>query len=190
MYSDLNNTFSELSSRVYPFLTDREELLWCGQPCVGIPYRPPVLPLIFMIFWFGFAVFWTVTATVFGGFFGLFGIPFLAVGCYMLYTLTFGHRRRLEKTIYAVTDRRAIILRQTARGDECVAFLFSNLSCVSLSSVRGDSGTISFVPDNCHTSYGDRISIFPGDATSFEMIETVHQVYQLISEKISESAAH
>ncbi|MBE6634106.1 MAG: hypothetical protein E7620_07185 [Ruminococcaceae bacterium] len=188
MYSDLNNDFSTLSSRVYPYLIDREEILWCGQPYVGVRYRPPFFQLIFMIFWFGFAVFWTVTATTVGGFFGLFGIPFLAIGGYTLYALTLGHRRKLKKTVYAVTDRRAIILSSTARGEECVDFLFSNLSGVSLQSVRGNSGTIYFRSQNVYTSYGHRRSAAPHVTASFEMIETVHEVYKLISEKIAEAS--
>ncbi len=40
--------------------------------------------LVFALFWTGFSVFWTAMASLGGGLFGLFGLPFIAIGIGLL----------------------------------------------------------------------------------------------------------
>ena len=172
-----------------PYLRDGETLLWTRTPYEKTSYRPPLLPIVFMIFWFGFAVFWTVSASVMGGLFGLFGIPFLLAGGAMLWFLTAGVAGRYRHTLYAVTDRRAIILADTRRGTSYTEYTFSRLSGVALRNAKDGSGTIELVSPEAmylrNINYrGGRRTYLSGD--SFVMIADVERVYRMISERIGD----
>ena len=107
----------ELQSIVQNELREDEELRWSGQPQVGRFVLKSLPILLFGIPFAGFAVFWICAASGFkipdfseGGFslFPLFGIPFLLIGLGML-SAPFWAARKAKKTIYAVTNQRAII---------------------------------------------------------------------------------
>ncbi len=182
----------DLRAELSPYLHPDETLLWVGQPYTSRKFRPNPLVVVFMLFWFGFAVFWTVTASAAGGFFGLFGIPFLLIGGYMLYTLFIGQKKQLERTVYAVTDRRAIILSADRRGTDCTEFLFSRLPNISMEEVNGTTGTIRFLPDTPY--YGTSFEsprMRRSRAANYELrsaflaIDSVQEVYRLISEQMN-----
>ena len=86
-----------------------EEILWEGKPDASKNLTKQDIFLIpFGLFFFGFAIFWTVMASSFGGFIGVFGLPFIGVGFYMVF-LRFGYvKRRKMNTYYAVTNKRVI----------------------------------------------------------------------------------
>lgn len=185
-----------LRAEVQPYLHPDEEILWTGRPCANRPYRPNIFHCIFSVFWLGFAVFWTITASSAGGFFGLFGLPFIALGCFFAYTAFFGNRKRMAQTVYAVTNKRALILYQSRRGTNCTEFVFSKLQSISMDEVQGMTGTIYFVPDEpYYGGYGSRRygrRYYNGyDAsnstfeTAFVFIDDVQEVYRLISEQIT-----
>ena len=111
-----------------PYLQDGEELLWTGKPYTSVPFRPHLGTLLFSMMWLGFALFWTVGASVAGGAFGLFGLPFICVGCGLLYAQTLGAAKQMKKTYYAVTDRRAIILTENRLGLHCTEFSFLGMA--------------------------------------------------------------
>ncbi len=168
---------------VRPYLYSGEEVLWTGHPYRSVPYRIPVAGAVFSIFWLGFAVFWTVSASAVGGAFGLFGLPFIGVGCILVYSMTIGERKKLRRTVYAVTDRRAIILTMDSRGTNCHEYLLSNLSGISLESVQGDVGTIRLVPKEIYYDHrGRRKNATPDLTTAFLMIDNVQSVYRIICE--------
>ena len=181
-----------LYNEIRSFFHDGEQILWLGKPCqsANVPTSPFLV--IFSIFWLGFAVFWTVTAASAGGAFGLFGIPFLCIGVYLVYTVTVGKKRKLERTVYAVTDRRAMIVYHGYNGSACTDYYFNHHNNVSLSQVKGSIGTICFEQayDGYHYGgYGHRYRGRPigyEHKTSFIMIDNVHDVYRIISERISE----
>jgi hypothetical protein len=181
----------DLRAEIAPYLHPDETLLWVGQPYTSKKFRPNPLMVVFMLFWFGFAVFWTVTASAAGGFFGLFGIPFLLIGGFMLYTLLIGQKKQLERTVYAVTERRAIILSADRRGTDCTEFLFSRLPNISMEEVNGTTGTIRFLPDTPY--YGTSFEsprMRRNRAADYELrsaflaIDDVQTVYRLISEQM------
>ena len=193
MNSDFSTSFSSMSRRLRPYLLENEELLWYGRPYASVSYRPPLSAVVFMIFWFGFAVFWTVTASIDGGFFGLFGLPFLGFGGFALYSLLRGAKKKYDNTVYAVTDRRALILTEGKRGATLHEFLFANQSSLSITATRGDSGTIAFVPNvqyistpHARTRYS-ATELYEISSTSFEMIDQVQTVYRLISQRIEQT---
>ena len=92
------------------YLSPDEEILWEGQPDLRKNLdRSDAFLIPFSIFWFGFAIAWTVITFLFGGFFFLFGIPFLAVG----YWIAIGrliYRKKLKRyTYYGITNQRIVI---------------------------------------------------------------------------------
>lgn len=188
----MNENYSnstDLHREIQPFLHYDETVLWTGRPGnIPASQTNPILP-IFAIFWMGFALFWTITATAIGGAFGLFGVFFLIIGGISFYTAFFGKRNLLKNAVYAVTDKRALILTHDRYGTNCTEYVFSALSSVNL----GNIGTIRFAEEHLYVEYRSGLSrrrtvnadaVKRSTVTAFFMIDNVHQVYHLISEQL------
>ena len=185
---------NDLQRELQPFLRYDETLLWSGRPGkIPAAQTSPVLP-IFAIFWIGFAVFWTIAATAVGGPFGLFGVFFIFIGGFTFYNAFFGKRNFLKNAVYAVTDKRAIIITHDKHGTNCTEYVFSRLRAVNLESVNGNTGTIRFAEERLYEEYGHTLyrrrtitdsSIKRSAVSAFFMIDDVHRVYQLISEQLN-----
>lgn len=108
----------ELQHAVQLELEPGERIAWMDAP---IPrFFPPkaIAPVLFAIPWTAFSVFWTVAVA--RGFSQaqsppiwsaspLFGVPFILIGLGMFSAPLWAYRRSL-RTVYAITDRRAIII--------------------------------------------------------------------------------
>ncbi|MFA6280273.1 MAG: hypothetical protein WC612_05735 [Bdellovibrionales bacterium] len=111
-------------------LSGGERLLWTGRPLAFRVFMSTLIIYLFAIPWTAFSLFWEAMAislwfTKAGDkmpegmgravmiVFPLFGLPFIAVGFFML-ARPFIEGRRARKTIYAITDRRALVIRQGA----------------------------------------------------------------------------
>ncbi len=181
---------NDIYYQLKPYLNPDETLLWTGKPAAKPPMPNAPFLAVFMVFWFGFAVFWTVTAAAAGGFFAIFGIFFIFFGVFAFYNALFGQNRILKNAVYAVTEHRAIILTNGKNGMNCTEYIFANLPHISLDSVNGTVGTIRFVQNMPQYDYygGRRYrrthSVQWQTQTAFIMIEDVHSVYRLISEQI------
>ncbi len=185
----MNEQRSDIYKRITPYLFEDEELIWYDRPYKSVKYRPHIFTAIFSLFWCGFAVFWTVTASAVGGAFGLFGLPFVAVGIFLLYNVFVGEGKKMQNTVYAVTDRRAIIIGKDLHGDSFTEFVFANIQTVNLMNVRDNTGTICFVPSLMYVNHPRfrNTSNMPGQEhykSSFVMIDDVHNVHRIISEQI------
>lgn len=176
---------NELSDQVRPFLLDGEKLLWCGKPYASVKYRPPVFLMVFAVFWLGFSLFWTVSATAVGGPFGLFGLPFIVTGIVLLYRVLFGQQSLHRRTVYAVTDLRVIMTVETRGGTQFHDLSLSLLPTVSVCRVRGTVGTISFLPIVTN-SYG-RHTVHRTGFYGFDSIDSVQEVYRLISQEAAKA---
>jgi len=106
----------ELRSVVEDELEVGESVQWSARPRAMrlVLYTLPVV--LFAIPWTAFAVFWICGASGWqfptlkgpAGFFPLFGVPFVLVGCGMLSSPLWA-LRKVRRTLYVITDRRAIV---------------------------------------------------------------------------------
>lgn len=97
-----------------PYLDPGERLIWTGQPSDRLRVRPTDFFMVpFSLFWGGFAIFWEVSAIVMGApwFMVLFGLPFVAIGLYLIAGRFFWDTYVRRHTRYALTDKRAIVAR-------------------------------------------------------------------------------
>lgn len=102
-------------------LAPDEEVLWQGQPDTRIDWSGLVSPLTLMGFFFtGFSLFWIGMAFAMTSdtnapfpfnFFPLFGLPFLAVGLWMLGARLVLDAWLLGRTWYTLTNQTAFIAR-------------------------------------------------------------------------------
>lgn len=98
-------------TRLQPYLRPGEQLLWCGRPDPGVWFTAADLYLIpLSILWCGFAIFWEAGASQGGGpFFTAWGIPFIAIGLYMVIGRFFYKQHRKKQTSYGITAQRALV---------------------------------------------------------------------------------
>jgi len=162
-----------------------ERLLWSGRPKPGLMLRSSDVFLIpFSIMWGGFAIFWESSVLASGApfFFGIWGIPFVVIGLYFMVGRFFVDAWQREKTFYALTNQRVIIV--SGLFDRNIKSLsLRTLSDVSLNAKRDGSGTITFGPTHPMGSMyfgawwpGTRRYTTPG----FEMIRDAKNVYERI----------
>ena len=172
-----------------------EKLLWSGRPAQGIVFRSSDIFLIpFSILWGGFAIFWEVMALTAIGrsepqapdmvryVFPLFGLPFVAIGLYIMAGRFFVDRAQRRKTLYGITDRRVIIrsglFRRTTK-----SLNLRTLSDVTLSESSDRRGTITLGPTAGIYSWFQGTS-WPGMgaqvAPSLDTIEDAKNVYDIL----------
>jgi hypothetical protein len=174
-------------------LDSDERLLWSGMPRQGIVLRGSDVFLVpFSLLWGGFALFWEAMAIYIVATapdpavwaFPLFGLPFVAVGLYLLLGRFLVDARARAKTYYGVTSKRIMV----------VAGMFSRrvssldlrtLTDVSLTERSNRTGTITFGPLHpLAWMYGGMP--WPGMVrmghSSLELIEEARSVYKIIRE--------
>ncbi len=116
----------DLSAQLRAELERGERLLWTAQPIAARAMRAAFVLYIFAIPWTAFSLFWEAMAlspwlalrgqedptggiqTAVGIVFPLFGLPFIAIGFWML-AKPFVAAAKARRTIYGLTDRRAVI---------------------------------------------------------------------------------
>jgi hypothetical protein len=107
----------EFDSGLQSLLQPGESLLWSGRPDPRAFLTPSDAYLVFFgAIWLTFSVFWEVSAVRGAGSypFGIFGVPFILIGVWLLVGRPIQVRAIRKRTVYAITDRRAIVL--TRRG--------------------------------------------------------------------------
>ena len=161
-----------------------ERLIWHGQPRQGLLLRGPDWVLVlFGLLWWTFLVFYFAAMVIDGDqlFVGtLFGIPFLAVGLYLMPGRFLIDARLRSRTYYGLTDRRAIIVSGLF-STTVKSLLRKTLSDVSVEQRRDGSGTIFFGHTNVFDAMYAGMS-WPGyePTPRFEGIPDVREVYRLL----------
>lgn len=97
-------------------LQDGERIVWLAQPRQNLYRRPAWVIVLFAIPWTAFSLFiTTMIVDKESWFMALFGVPFVLVGLGML-SSPFWMGRKANRTVYAITDRRAIVYEGKAFG--------------------------------------------------------------------------
>jgi hypothetical protein len=176
-------------------LKSGETLLWSGQPRGGIRFRSSDIFLIpFSLMWGGFAIFWEIMAlgmafgvhsavrgpSAFIYIFPLWGIPFVVVGLYLMVGRFFVDAKSRERTHYAVTNERVIIV-STLFSRKVQSIPLRQIPELTLSESADGSGTIAFGSTLVGAgAYSDGARRY--QPPSFEMIERVREVYDIVQD--------
>jgi len=175
----------EISNKFQSNLSGNEAILWTGHPKRGLMLRGSDAFMIpFSILWGGFAIFWEYTAYTSGApkFFLVIGGAFVLMGLYLIFGRFIFDALKRNKTYYAVTNERVIILSEFF-ANKTQSLNLKTLSEISLSEKSNGSGTITFGQQNPFSSWMTGMH-WPGmgqnQAPMFELSEEVANVYNII----------
>lgn len=127
-------------------LDEDETTVWSGQPNPNVLFSKADIFLVpFTLVWAGMAFFFTIKALTIGqlGIFLIMPLFFCIVGVYVTVGRFAVKRRRKQKTIYALTDKRVIEI-VLGRNRKVKTVHYSQIAGLN-STIRGNGrGTISF----------------------------------------------
>ena len=167
---DYNTQSNEYGfARAY-FLPDEYEL-WRGKS-KGMSAQQKMIMIPFGIFFLAFALIWTVGASAVGGPFGLFGLPFIAVGAYIV----FGKNIVGKKTYYVITNKR--IYRSQAGRVDMVDL--ANLPPMRTQGHSNGAGSIYFGEHHYRMNGRNHYGV----VFSIENVDNIAEVQRIISEQI------
>lgn len=95
-----------------PYLDSDETVLWRGEPGRGhVLGGQDAFLLFFGVFWLGFSLFWEYTVFQAGGqlFMLLFGLPFVAVGLYLVFGRPIQRVLLRGRVQYLVTSKKLLV---------------------------------------------------------------------------------
>ena len=168
----------EIANQLAAELGPRETLLWSGRPRRGIVVRASEwVTMPFALMWGGFAVFWEwqVIHSNAPVFLVLWGVPFVLVGLYLIVGRFFVDARLRERTIYAVTNERILIVSGLF-GRNVRSLGLRGLSDLSLRETGNGEGSILF---GSGAPYGRRRGAL---GPRFELVANARNVYEIIRE--------
>jgi len=140
---------TDLAENFRAYLQPDERVVWTGRPTQGVWLSGRDVFLIpFSLLWGGFAIFWETTVLITAARslvvlpMALFGGAFVVVGCYMIFGRFFVDAWARSRMVYALTDRRALIIRRVF-GEKLTAVSLHNCPQLRLS-LKGARGDIDF----------------------------------------------
>jgi len=185
--SETRSTESILSAE----LGSGERLLWSGRPRGGLRLRPQDAVLIpISLLWGGFAIFWEVMALTMTAkapmpirlVFPLFGLPFVAMGLYLMVGRFFVEARVRSRTVYGVTNRRILIV-DAGRSWATRSFSLRSFSDLGLRVKPDGSGTVVFgglPPPPTVGPFGIGVRQRRSAPPAFECVDRVREVHEVI----------
>jgi hypothetical protein len=182
----------ELQRLIEVELSGDERVVWSAQPIASHFARKGLPSVWFGIPWTAFAIFWTVAAgwgTWKKGNFGwwllfpAFGLPFILIGFGLLLS-PFWMRRRAARTLYALTNRRALIVTLGRRGHVTVrSFEPERLMDLQRNQNADNSGDVVFTQDVGYR--GDRAKNVLD--VGFLAIHDVKRVEEMVRKLVAEN---
>jgi PH (Pleckstrin Homology) domain-containing protein len=179
---------SQMPAELARELSGDERVLWYGRPLAGVRLRgSDALGIPFSLLWGGFAIFWETLVIRQGAplLFLLWGIPFVAVGLYLIAGRFFFDAWRRSRTAYAVTSERVFIVSGGLR-PSVITLRLATLPAVSLSERRAGVGTISFGSGSGLAAAIAGMQGWPGAARQLgpqlELLPNARSVYETIQE--------
>ena len=157
-----------------PYMTGDEYILWKGKPERGhLVNGGDVFVIPFSIVWCGFALFWEMTAISSGAptFFALFGLPFIAVGLYLVFGRFIHTAYMRKRTAYVITNKKIIRLR----GNKIDMLDGKHLPVMHIEAYKDGTGTVQFGETIYYRRGGKRYA----DSSNVFLIENVANVMQV-----------
>ena len=154
-----NSRWDALASGLRERLDRGERILWMGRPRQGLLLRKgDLFGIPFSLLWCGFAIFWEsqVLKTHAPWFFALWGVPFVLIGLYLVVGRFLVDVWRRQRTVYAVSDRRALIL-SGLRTPTLKSLEIEGLTDIELQDEGGGRGTLMLglpATNNAANSFG------------------------------------
>lgn len=140
------------------YLVDEEYILWKGRPGKGkLLTGGDFIMIPFSLAWLAFSIFWEITAIRSSSsiFLALWGIPFVAVGLYLLFGRLIQKAYLRNKTFYVITNKKIIV----KRGNKIEMHNGEDLPSMNITLHSNGNGTILF-SDDVYTQRGRRRSTF------------------------------
>lgn len=175
-----------------------ERVLWSGRPFPARVMLSTFAIWFFAIPWTAFALFWETMALSpwfaesgsrgapkafefgFAIVFPLFGLPFVLIGLGMMAAPFYAYRKA-QRTVFAITSERALIMDGGARG-EVKTFPLAQMSGEVRKSVRSDgSGSLYFSFQKRIDGDGDRVT----DRKGFECVADVNEVERKLQQAVA-----
>jgi hypothetical protein len=162
-----------------------ERLLWSGQPAQGIRLRKAdALAIPFSLLWTGLFIFWETSVIRSGAplFVRLWGIPFLLVGAYLVAGRFFVDAWQRTRTVYAVTDRRVIVVSGVFT--RCTtSHALRTLPAITLSERHNGEGDVVLADtDMNHVATGGLVARGSSVPPALEFVPNVRGVYEIVRE--------
>jgi hypothetical protein len=183
--------WNDAQMEVQPFLSGGESLLWSGRPRTGVRLQAADLFMIpFSLMWGGFAIFWEMMVIRMHGswFMKLWGVPFVAIGLFMIFGRFFVDAARRAGTYYAVTSNRVMIITQ--RGKTVASFPLEQIPGLTTTEGRDGFGNVVFVSGSPMVAQiGPLLATASrGSAPVLELIESPRLVAETITRAQREAA--
>ena len=182
-------------------LQSGERILWQGQPIVERVFKMALAIYLFAIPWTAFSLFWEAmalspwlamsgnpeankTAQIVGVVFPLFGLPFIAIGFWML-SRPFALARKARQTSYVITNKRALVVTGGSM-HETQSYPYDVMSGeLNRTERRDGSGSLYFSSKKVVDSDGDaRV-----EKLGFEYVPHVREVEEKLRRALADSAA-
>jgi hypothetical protein len=177
---------NDAESEIRRLLDPGESLVWSGMPIQGVRLRAGDVVLIpFSLLWGGFAVFWETMVLVSRApwFMALFGMPFVAIGLYLIVGRFFVDAKTRARTFYGITDRRVVVATGLF-SRRVTSIALADLVGMQVDERTDCSGTISFGPGTRRPTWFSQSS-WPGagkfSPPSFDFVERVRDVHALVT---------
>jgi hypothetical protein len=172
-------------------LVANETIHWTGGPNPSIVFHSEDwLAIPFSLLWGGFAIFWTLSASgiwslwaekpgnsnfqIFGA---IWGIPFVLIGQYMIWGRFFYNHVMKKRTVYVLTNRRALAIQKGFMKRSCSSVFFGEFSGVNKSERTDGIGTISFgEPKTTQWRWGRGDSPKPFEFRDVDDIASVNRI--------------
>ncbi len=144
-------------------LLEGEKIIWKGKPNSKVLFTSSDIFLVpFSLLWGGFAIFGESMVLGVGLFsdkapavaiipFALFGIPFVLAGLYLIFGRFIYKKKKKERTIYAVTNKRILAITNMF-GKNIQAEYIDKIPSINISEKNDGNGTIKL--GNSHFATG------------------------------------
>ena len=168
-----------------PYLLNDEYVLWHGAPVRTPLFTGADLLIIpFMMFWLGGVGYWEYVALTSDApkIMALFGLPFVAVGLYMLIGRPLMQRLTLKRSYYAITNRRVI---KSVRG-RIDARALDNLPALRIRYEKNGEGSILFDDIPQYTGRGGRLYVGTVTGFAFVHIADAQRVYSILVKAVDD----